>query len=73
MNTYLYAWHTDEYCTISKVIARNYEDCENKIKSEYTNEYEDLDDLLDFDEFCGELANNHGIYIGDIFEINEFI
>lgn len=73
MNTYLYAWHSDEVCTIDKVLARNYEECEDKIKAIYTNKYDDLNDLLDFDDFCEELGNKHGIYIGDIFEINELM
>lgn len=58
MNIYLFPWHTDEACTISKVVARSYEDCEEKIKSMYINKYDDLDDLLDYDDFCIELAEN---------------
>lgn len=73
MNTYLFPWHTDEICSIGKIVARSYEDCEEKIKSMYINKYDDLDDLLDYDEFCDVLADKHGIYLGDISEINEFI
>ena len=61
MNTYLFPWHTDDVCRIDKVVARSYEDCEEKIKSMYINKYDDLDDLLDYDDFCEELANKHGI------------
>ena len=61
MNIYLFPWHTDEVCTISKVVARSYEDCEEKIKSMYIN------------KFCIELAEKHGIYLGDVSEINEFM
>ena len=44
-----------------------------KIKSMYINKYDDLDDLLDYDDFCIELAEKHGIYLGDVSEINEFM
>ena len=67
MNTYLFPWHTDEVCRIGKVVARSYEDCEEKIKSMYINKYDDLDD------FCEELADKHGIYLGEVSEINEFM
>lgn len=73
MNTYLFPWHTDEVCRIGKVVARSYEDCEEKIKSMYINKYDDLDDLLDYDDFCEELADKHEIYLGEISEINEFM
>ena len=56
MNTYLFPWHTDEVCRIGKVVARSYEDCEEKIKSMYINKYDDLDDLLEYDDFCESLA-----------------
>lgn len=73
MNTYLFPWHTDEVCSIGKIVARSYEDCEEKIKSMYINKYDDLDDLLDYDDFCEELANKHEIYLGEVSEINEFM
>lgn len=73
MNTYLFPWHTDEVCRIGKVVARSYEDCEEKIKSMYINKYDDLDDLLDYDDFCEELGDKHGIYLGEVSEINEFM
>jgi hypothetical protein len=73
MNTYLFPWHTDEVCRIGKVVARSYEDCEEKIKSMYINKYDDLDDLLDYDDFCEELADKYGIYLGEVSEINEFM
>lgn len=73
MNTYLFPWHTDEVCSIGKIVARSYEDCEEKIKSMYINKYDDLDDLLDYDDFCEELSDKHGIYLGEVSEINEFM
>lgn len=73
MNVYLFPWHTKENCSITKIVARNYQDCEFKIKEIYLDRYEDLDDLLDFDDFCRDLYDKHGVVIGDIFEIDEFI
>lgn len=73
MNIYLYPWHTDDQCSITKVLARNFQDCEDKVKDSYINMYDDLDDLLDFDDFCSDLYEKHRIIIGDIFEINEFM
>lgn len=71
MNTYLYPWYDEVTCTITKVVARNFQDCEDKIKESYINKYDDLDDLLDFEEFCDDLYEKHGIVIGNIFDINE--
>lgn len=73
MNTYIYPWHNDCESTIEKISARNYEDCEEKIISKYCKQYDDLDDTLDFSDFCDQLYNYHGIIIGDIFDINEFM
>lgn len=73
MNIYLYPWHTDLVCDISKVVARSYEECEDKIKRIYLDKYDDLDDLLEYDDFCEDLACKHGIYLGSVFEINEFM
>lgn len=72
MNIYLFPWHTDDQCTITKVLARNYTDCEEKIKQMYLDKYDDLDDLLDYDDFLCDIYDKHGIVIGDIFELNEF-
>lgn len=73
MNTYLFPWHTDDTCMIGKQEAKSYDDCLEKIKYKYTCKYYDLDDLLDFDDFCEDLADKHGIYLGEVYEINEFI
>lgn len=72
MNIYLFPWHTDDQCTITKVLARNYTDCEEKIKQMYLDKYDDLNDLLDYDDFLYDIFDKHGIVIGDIFELNEF-
>lgn len=73
MNTYLYAYCNVEDCSIKKVMARNFEECCNKIMENYINFYGDLDDTLNFDEFCEDLYYKHDIIIGNIFEINEFL
>lgn len=72
MNIYLFPWHTDDQCTITKVLARNYNECEERIKQMYLDKYDDLDDLLDYDDFLWDVYDKHGIVIGDIFELNEF-
>lgn len=56
MNVYLFPWYTKENCSITKIVARNYQDCEFKIKEIYLDRYEDLDDLLDFDDFLQGLV-----------------
>lgn len=73
MNTYLYAYCDGQQCDIEKVVARNYEDCQNKIMSIYLNQCEDIDDTLSFDEFCDDLYYKYDILIGPIKEINEFL
>lgn len=50
----------------------NREQCEDKIKSIYTEKY-DVDDTQDFDEFCEDLCDRFDILIGDIYEIDEFM
>lgn len=73
MNIYLYPWHTDVSCEITKVLAKNYEDCEDRIKEYFVNRYFDMDDRLDFDDFCEDLGSKHGIYLGYIYELDEFM
>lgn len=73
MNTYLFPWSSDIECSITKIVARNFQDCEDRIKDIYLNKYDDLNDLLDFEEFCEELCDKHGIFVGNIFEIDEFM
>lgn len=72
MNTYLYPWHDDEQCSISSIQARNYNECEEKIMEYYCDKY-DISDLLDFEEFKTTLGDEYNIFIGTIFEINEFL
>lgn len=73
MNTYLYPWSSDEYCDIQKVIAKSLQDCERKIIEYYCNKWNDLSDTLDFEEFVDQLFEEHNIYIGNIYEIDEFM
>ena len=72
MNTYLYPSYSKEVCKIIKIIAKSYEDCKEKIKSIYIDKYDDLDDLLDYDDFIDDLIDKHRIYIGKVSEIDEF-
>lgn len=73
MNTYLYPCCIDGYCTIKKVLARNFEECQTKIMEYYIQHYNHLDDTLNFSDFADDLYEKHDINIGDIFEINEFL
>ncbi len=54
-------------------MARNFEECQNKIMEKFIDFYSDLDDTMDFDDFVWDLYDKHEIFIGDIFEINEFL
>lgn len=72
MNTYLYPWYDDNDCQIKKVTARSYEECLDKIQEMYYNKFEDLSDTASFDDFLDEIWNKHGIFIGDIHELDEF-
>ena len=49
MDQYLYPWYDGDGGThISTVWARNYDECLEKIAKHLVDEYDDLDDLLDF-------------------------
>lgn len=72
MNTYLIPWHSDDTIDIKKIIARNYEECVDKLKKYFSEKYEDLDDILDLDDFLDILGDKYGVYVGEIYDINEF-
>ena len=72
MNTYLIPWHSDSTIKIKKINARNFKECEEKLKTYFSNIYEDIDDLLDLDDFVDILGNKYGVYVGEIYDINEF-
>jgi len=73
MNTYLYPYFNRENCSIKKIMARNFEECQDKIMEYFINHFNHLDDTMDFDDFVCDLYEKHDIIIGDIFEINEFL
>ena len=73
MNTYLYAKLEDNENSIEKICARNFEECQIKIKEHYTNMYDDLDDLEDYEDFIFDLFELHDIFIGKIYESDELI
>lgn len=72
MNQYLYPWH-DLYGNnqIEVILAKSYNECKEKIVEKYLNMY-DLDDTLEFDDFLDQLCDKYGVYVGDIYDINEF-
>ncbi len=72
MNIYLCPVFDDAGIYIRKFVCNNREQCEDKIKAIYTEDF-DVDDTLDFDVFCQELCDNYEIIIGDIYEIDEFM
>lgn len=71
MNTYLIPIYDDNIpdCIINKYIARSFEDCKDKIMSDYSNKY-DLD-FNDWDDFCYKIWEENNIFIGDIKDIEE--
>lgn len=73
MNTYLYPWHDLEGNTqIGYIVAKSFTDCEEKLSKYLIDKYEKLDDTLEFDELLEQLGELYGVYIGDIYDINEF-
>ena len=38
----------------------------------YVDKYDKLDDTLEFNELLEQLSELYGVYIGDIYDINEF-
>ena len=73
MNQYLYPWHeSDGNVEIASITARNYTECEEKLTQQLLDQYDDLDDTLEFDELLYQLGEKYGVYIGDIYDISEF-
>lgn len=73
MNQYLYPWHDLEGNNqIGYVFAKSFNDCKEKIIEYYVEKYEELDDTLEYKDFLEQLGETYGVYIGDIYDINEF-
>ena len=73
MNTYLYPWHDlNGNNQISRIVAKSFTDCEEKLSKYLIDKYEKLDDTLEFDELLEQLGELYGVYIGDIYDITEF-
>lgn len=73
MNQYLYPWHDlNGNNQIGVIIARGYTDCLEKLSKCLVDKYENLDDTLEFDDLLEQLGDLYGVYIGDIYDINEF-
>ena len=73
MNQYLYPWHdrlgNNE---IGVINANNYTDSKDRLAKRLLDDYDKLDDTLEFDELIDQLGEVYGVYIGDIYDINEF-
>lgn len=73
MNTYLYPWHDlNGNNQISRIVAKSFTDCEEKLSKYLIDKYEKLDDTLEFYELLDQLGELYGVYIGDIYDITEF-
>lgn len=73
MNTYLYPWHDLKGNNqIGEVHAKTFANCQEKLSKHLIDKYDQLDDTLEFDELLEQLGDLYGVYIGDIYDINEF-
>ena len=73
MDHYLYPWYdVDGNVGIGSIKGRNYNDCLDKLTNHLIDKYEKLDDTLSFNELLDQLGEIYGVYIGDIYDINEF-
>lgn len=73
MELYLYPWLSENGDLIIKSIkARNYSDCIEKLSKQLIDQYELLDDTLEYPELISQLGEIYGVYIGEIYDITEF-
>lgn len=73
MNLYLYPWHDlDGNNQIGSIYAKSFNNCKEKLVEYLTEQYDDLNDTLEYDEFIEQLGETYGVYIGDIYDITEF-
>lgn len=73
MNQYLYPWHDLHGSnSIGSIRAKNYTDCIDKLSKRLIDEYDKLDDTLEFDDLLLQLGEIYGVWIGDIYDITEF-
>ena len=73
MELYLYPWLSENGdLIITSIKARNYSDCIEKLSKQLTDQYELLDDTLEYPELISQLGEIYGVYIGEIYDITEF-
>lgn len=73
MNQYLYPWHDlHGNNQIGSLAARSFPEFKEKFSQYLVNEYDQLDDTLEYDELIEQLGELYGVYIGDIYDITEF-
>ena len=74
MNTYLIPWSNPEECDILKITANSYEDCVDKVIEHYAEEFDSdaFAECTDYEEFMRLIYDNHGIFLGNIHEIEEY-
>lgn len=51
---------------------KNYTDCIDKLSKRLIDEYDKLDDTLEFEDLLQQLGEVYGVWIGDIYDITEF-
>lgn len=72
MNTYLLPCFDGENCWIEKTRARNFKDAESKFINMFIEDYANMDIPSDWEDLINILKEQLYIYIGDIYDIEEF-
>lgn len=73
MTTYLLPCYSEEDgCWIEKVRARNFDDAEQKFINAFTVDYENIDIPSDWDDLVDILKKQADIFIGEIYDVEEF-
>lgn len=73
MNTYLVPIYNDVKFNnkIQKYIATSIEECQEKIMLYYSDIYDKS--WFNWEDFCVDLWNEHGIFIGEIKDVEELL
>lgn len=72
MNTYIIPYWDGETCDIYKVCARNLETAQSKVAKYFVNRYGiDIDYLDDYENIV-KILQEYNIYLGPIYDSDEF-
>lgn len=71
MTKFIYAYVDDDSGVpeIRSIMAKDYEDAQDRLIEKYFNKYDDLEDGSDYSEFTNELFDKHGINLSEIYDI----